>query len=192
VEDRTPVANVEGAVVRDGEYLPVERAADEAHASGLLAFPGGRVEPPPDGDASIEATARRELAAEVGLEVGTVEYVHGRTFVTDDGTGRPNVLTLCGCEAGGAPARDPAEVAAVGRYAPEGVGDHPDVPGSSNGTSSGSRRAGASAAAERTGRSERARRPSTAADRGRAGPRIRDGTGRHGREGTGPSRSFLT
>lgn len=80
MEDYTHVVNVEGAVVRDGEHLLVERAADEAHAGGLLAFPGGKVEPPPDGDASIEATVRRELSEEVGVEVGTVEYVHSRTF----------------------------------------------------------------------------------------------------------------
>jgi ADP-ribose pyrophosphatase YjhB (NUDIX family) len=46
--------NVEGAVVRDGEYLLVRRAGDEEHASGLLGFPGGKVEQPPGCENSIE------------------------------------------------------------------------------------------------------------------------------------------
>jgi len=134
VEEYAFVVEVEGAVVRDGEYLPVERAADGAHAGGLLAFPGGKVEPPPDGDASVEATARRELAEEVGGEVGTVEYVHGRPFTTDGGTSCVNVGTLCvdeggecGDEGGGARARAPNEVAAVHWLSPDEVRDHPDT-----------------------------------------------------------------
>lgn len=136
MEEHAFVVNVEGAVVRDGEYLLVERAADEAHAGGLLAFPGGKVEPPPDGDASFEATVRRELAEEVGVEVGTVEYVHSRTFATDGGTSCVNVVTLCEdeggeCEdeGGGAHARAPNEVAAVHWLSPDEVRDHPDAPG---------------------------------------------------------------
>ena len=118
-----------GAVVRDGEYLLVERAADEAHAGGLLAFPGGTVEPPPDGDASFEATVRRELAEEVGVEVGAVEYVHSRTFGTDDGTGCVNVVTLCEREVGEARLRAPDEIAAVHWLSPDPIRDHPDAPG---------------------------------------------------------------
>lgn len=67
----TYVVNVEGAVVRDDEYLLIERAAAKEHASGSLSFPGGKVEQSPGGDATIEATARCELAEEVGIEVGT-------------------------------------------------------------------------------------------------------------------------
>ena len=111
------VVNVEAAVVRDGEYLLVERAAGEEHAAGLLAFPGGTVERSPDGDA-IAATARRELAEEVGVDAGAVEYVHSRTFEAEDGTRCLNVVTLCS-HAGGEPrAREPAEVAAVHWLAP--------------------------------------------------------------------------
>jgi 8-oxo-dGTP diphosphatase len=87
------------------------------------------VEPPPNGDASMEATARRELVEEVSVEVGAVEYVHSRTFVADDGTACPNVVTLCEHEAGETRPRVPDEVAAVGWYVPDEIRDHPDAPG---------------------------------------------------------------
>ena len=80
------VVNVEGAVLRDDEYLLIERAAAEDHAAGWLAFPGGKLEASPGTDDAIEATARRELAEEVGLAVGAVDYVSSRTFETDAGT----------------------------------------------------------------------------------------------------------
>ena len=128
MEEYALVVNVEAALRRDGEYLLVERAADEAHAGGLLAFPGGKVEPPPDGDASFEETARRELYEEVGVDVGAVEYVHSRTFLTDDGTACVNVVTLCEDEGGEAHVRAPEEVAAVRWLSPEAVRDHPDAP----------------------------------------------------------------
>lgn len=91
----TYVVNVDGAVERDGEYLFIERAANEDHASGLLAFPGGKLEAPPGSDDAIAATARRELAEEVGVEVGAVEFVTSRTFEADDGALCLNVVTLC-------------------------------------------------------------------------------------------------
>lgn len=129
MEEYAFVVNVEGALVRDGEYLLVERAADEAHAGGLLAFPGGKIEPPPDGDESFEATARRELAEEVGVEVGAVEYVHSRTFETDDGTSCVNVVTLCEGAGGEAHVRAPDEIAAVHWLSPDAIRGHPDAPG---------------------------------------------------------------
>ncbi|MFC7769614.1 hypothetical protein ACFQS5_12840 [Salinirubellus sp. GCM10025899] len=42
-DEHALAVNVEGAVVRDGPYLLVERVAEEEHAGGLLAFPGGKV-----------------------------------------------------------------------------------------------------------------------------------------------------
>lgn len=123
------VVNVEGAVVDGGEYLLIERAADEEHAAGSLAFPGGKVENPPEGEDAIEATARRELREEVGIEVGAVEYVHSRTFVADDGTPCLNVVTRCEHVGGEPRVREPGEVAAVHWVTPEELRDRDDVPG---------------------------------------------------------------
>jgi len=156
MRDYARVVNVEGALVRDGKYLLVERAPDAAHAGGVLAFPGRKVEPAPDGDASVEAIARRELSEEVGLEVGTVEYVHSRTSVTDEGTSCLDVVTLYESEGGAARPRAPDEVTGVGWYSSDEIRDHPDHRGSSKRkrTSNGSRGYGRTAASD-----DRSRRP---------------------------------
>ena len=107
------VVNVDGVVVRDGKYLLIERAADEAHAAGALGFPGGKVESTPGTDDPIEATAVRELAEEVGIEVGDVEYVLSNAFEADDGTACLNVVVVCEYVGGEAFPRATDEVAAV-------------------------------------------------------------------------------
>ena len=107
------VVNVDGAVVRDGKYLLIERADDEEHASGTLAFPGGKVEHALGSKDPIEETATRELYEEVGVEVGDVEYVLSSTFEADDGTQCINIVTLCTYESGEPFPRAPDEVAGV-------------------------------------------------------------------------------
>ena len=130
MDEYTYLVNVEGAVVRDGEYLLVERAADEEHAAGLLGFPGGKVETVPGADGPIEATARRELREEVGIEVGAVEYAHSRSFEMDTGAACVNIVTLCEHEDGEARARSPEEVAAAHWLTPEEIMNHEAAPGS--------------------------------------------------------------
>jgi 8-oxo-dGTP diphosphatase len=120
------VVNVDGAVVRDGEYLLIERGADKAHASGQLAFPGGRMEGV-GGDAPIEQTAARELYEEVGVKVGAVEYVCSSTFESDEGTRCLNVVTLCEQVGGQAHPRADDEVAAVHWLSPDQLHSHPDA-----------------------------------------------------------------
>ncbi|MFC3959705.1 NUDIX hydrolase [Halovivax cerinus] len=107
------VVNVDGAVVRDGEYLFIERGVEEAHAAETLAFPGGTLESPPGTDDPIADTVRRELREEVGIEVGRVSYVCSSVFEMDGGTPCLNVVTLCEYAGGEARPRDPDEVAAV-------------------------------------------------------------------------------
>lgn len=107
------VVNVDGVVVRDGEYLLIERAEQEAHAPGMLSFPGGKIEQLPGDSDVIEATARRELSEEVGVTVGTVEYITSQTFETADGTRCLNIVTLCEHESGDPFPRATDEVAAV-------------------------------------------------------------------------------
>lgn len=122
------VVNIDGVVVRNDEYLLIERGHEEDHASGLLAFPGGKVEQPPGGNETIEQTAVRELSEEVGVEVGDVEYVLSSTFDTDDGTQCLNIVTLCEYVGGEARPRAPDEVAAVHWLSYEEIKEHETIP----------------------------------------------------------------
>ncbi|MFC7226067.1 NUDIX domain-containing protein [Salinirubellus salinus] len=123
------VVNVDAAVVRGDEYLVVRRGADERHAAGALAFPGGKVESGPGTDDPIAATAAREVHEEVGVEVGTVEYVCSRAFESDTGTPCLNVVTRCAYAGGEAHRAAPEEVAAVAWRTPDAIRDDPDAPG---------------------------------------------------------------
>jgi len=58
--------NVEGAVYRDGEYLPIRRSEAEDHAAGEWGLVGGTVEGHPEADDALFATLRREVLEEVG------------------------------------------------------------------------------------------------------------------------------
>lgn len=121
------VVNVDGVVVRDDEYLLIERGADEAHASGLLAFPGGKVEQPPGGSDTIERTVRREIFEEVGVEVGTVEYVHSSTFEANS-VQCLNIVTRCEYVSGEAYPRAEGEVAATHWLSYDEIKSHEEVP----------------------------------------------------------------
>lgn len=79
----------------------------------MLAFPGGKVEAPPDTDGVLEKAARRELAEEVGISVSQIEYVCSRSFTADDGTPVINVVELCKHETGEPNPRATEEVSSV-------------------------------------------------------------------------------
>lgn len=128
MEEYGYVVNVDGVVVRDGEYLLIERGQDEEHASGLLAFPGGKVEEPPGSEEAIEKTAARELSEEVGVEVGNVEYVLSKTFEADDETQCINIVTLCEYVRGDAYSCATDEVAAVHWLSYDEISARDDVP----------------------------------------------------------------
>lgn len=128
MDEHAYIVNVEAAVARAGEYLVVERAADEEHAAGRLAFPGGKVEQSPGNEDTIEETARREVAEETGVEVAEVSYVRSRTFAIDPETPVLNVVTRCEYAGGEAVAREPEEVASVHWLSADGIRNHPDAP----------------------------------------------------------------
>ncbi|MCH7660912.1 MAG: NUDIX domain-containing protein [Euryarchaeota archaeon] len=128
MQDHTYVVNVDGVIVRDGEYLLIERGADEEHAGGLLAFPGGTVEQPPGGNDTIEKTIRREISEEVGVEVGAVEYVHSSTFEADNGSLCLNIVTLCEYVRGEAHSRAGDEVAETHWFSYDELKTHDDLP----------------------------------------------------------------
>jgi 8-oxo-dGTP diphosphatase len=122
------VVNVDCAVVRDGEYLFIERAADKDHAAGALAFPGGRLDAPPGDADAVAATARREVREETGVRVGAVEYVYSDTFESDRGRECLNVVTLGEYDGGTAHPAAPDEVGSVQWIAPDDLLGRSDVP----------------------------------------------------------------
>ncbi|MEZ3116314.1 NUDIX hydrolase [Halobaculum sp. MBLA0147] len=123
------VVNVDGAVYRDGEYLLIERAADEAHAAGVLGLPGGKLEAPPGERDALDATVRRELREEVGVVVDRVTVVASGTFETDDGTACLNVVCLCEYADGEARPVAADEVAGVEWVSLAALDERSDVPG---------------------------------------------------------------
>ncbi|MFH5801113.1 NUDIX hydrolase [Haladaptatus sp. CMAA 1911] len=128
MEEYSYVVNVDGVVIQNDKYLLIERGSNEAHASGLLTFPGGKVEQQPGGEDTIETTATRELYEEVGIEIGDVEYVFSTTFETDNGTPCINVVTLCELVAGEAYPRASDEVAAVHWFSSREIKECSEVP----------------------------------------------------------------
>lgn len=123
----TYIVNVEGAVVKDGQYLMVARAEEE-YAPGGLNFPGGKVEEAGSADDVLEETLRREIAEEVGLEVhAEMAYLRSSAFVAE-GDRVVDVVFLCRWKSGEAVAADPAEVAAVRWMTAAEAIAHPETP----------------------------------------------------------------
>ena len=108
------VVDVEGYVTREGPYLMTVRSAAEAHAPGTLSVPGGKVEHVETEHDVLEATLRREIDEEVGIEIDAeVAYVGSNAFITDDGDPCVGIVFLCRHRAGEPVVRDPSEVAAI-------------------------------------------------------------------------------
>ena len=95
-------------------------------APGQLGLVGGHVEGPvAEGPGVLEATARREAAEEVGLELDDVDltYVESELFTTDAGAGQVTVSFLAAAPADQEPVvADPAELTAVGWWTPGEAG----------------------------------------------------------------------
>lgn len=76
------IIDCECVIEHDGKLLVIERPSG-VHGGGLLAFPGGKLEPK-DGEGesnALEAGARRELEEEVGIRFkGPLHYVTSSMF----------------------------------------------------------------------------------------------------------------
>lgn len=124
------VVNVDGIVVRGDDYLLIERSEDEEHAPGTVAFPGGKIEQSPGGNNTIETTASREISEEVGIEVGSIEYICSNTFESDTGVRCLNIIVLCEYVSGNAYPRATAEVATTHWLTYDEIKAREDVPAS--------------------------------------------------------------
>jgi 8-oxo-dGTP pyrophosphatase MutT (NUDIX family) len=121
------IVNVEGAIVKDGQYLMIVRGEEE-YAPGGLNFPGGKVEGAGSANDILEETLRREISEEVGLEVHAgMAYVRSSAFVAE-GDPVVDVVFLCRYKAGTAVAADPGEVAAVRWMTAAEAIAHPETP----------------------------------------------------------------
>jgi 8-oxo-dGTP pyrophosphatase MutT (NUDIX family) len=116
---------------RDGSWLLSVRSPSAAYAPGRLGLIGGHVEveaPAPD---VLEATARRELAEETGLDLTTVPltYLESEFFITDGGERQVTVTFVAAAPAGvAASIAAPDELSEVGWWTREQAAADPRCP----------------------------------------------------------------
>jgi 8-oxo-dGTP pyrophosphatase MutT (NUDIX family) len=107
---------------RDGSWLLSVRSPSAAYAPGRLGLIGGHVEVEAPTRDVLEATARRELAEETGLELTAVPltYLESEFFITDAGERQVTVTFVAPAPAGVAPSiAAPAELSEVGWWTRE-------------------------------------------------------------------------
>ena len=93
------IVNVEGAIARDEQYLMIVRGQGETHAGGTLSFVGGKVEITENASDVLEATLRREIMEEVGVQVSEMSYVQSSHFIAGDDL-VVDIVFLCRYETG--------------------------------------------------------------------------------------------
>ena len=107
------IVNVEAVIIREDQYLLIERGPEETHAAGLLSLVGGKVEDASIVDGILEATLRREIREEVGIEVAEqMAYLESKSFIAN-GEVVVDVVFLCPHRSGDGIITDPGEVAAI-------------------------------------------------------------------------------
>lgn len=122
------VVTVEVAVARGERFLFTVRADDKSYAPGILAYPGGKVEPEVVGTDVLEEAARRELREETGLEVDDLEYLESKSFKMFDDTFALDVVFLAEAAEGEPEVADPNEVKDVLWLTLDEVLEHPLSP----------------------------------------------------------------
>jgi 8-oxo-dGTP diphosphatase len=115
----------------DGRWLLSVRSPAAAYAPGALGLIGGHVEVVDPQPEVLEATARRELLEETGLDLTGVDlaYLESEFFVT--GGGEPQVTVTFVAPAPAGPAARvaaPAELAEVGWWSIEEAAADPRCP----------------------------------------------------------------
>ncbi|GAB2575644.1 NUDIX hydrolase [Microlunatus antarcticus] len=119
-------------VQRDDRWLLTVRGADVDDAPGQLGLVGGHLEHQGDsGPGVLEATARREAAEEVGLDLAdaALTYLESEVFTTDAGVGQVTVSFLVAAPEDQEPVvADPAELTALGWWTPGEAAADPRCP----------------------------------------------------------------
>jgi len=122
------IVNVEGAVIKDDRLLTVIRSEAEEHAAGTLSFIGGKVEFRDRQSAILEATLKREVMEEVGVEIGNIQFVTSTAFFSDDGQSVVNIVFVCEWQSGEPRVVNPEEVASVHWMTVTEIRNHPKTP----------------------------------------------------------------
>ncbi|WP_108670403.1 NUDIX hydrolase [Peribacillus acanthi] len=123
------VVNVEGAILKDGKWLIIERGSELGHAAGTLSLVGGQVEDEGNKYDIIENTLKREILEEVGIEVkDNLKYVHSSSFLADDGCKVIDIVLLCEHKNGVPFRNSPKEVANIYWMSTEEVINHSKAP----------------------------------------------------------------
>ncbi len=116
---------------RDHRWLLGIRAADVADSPGRLGLIGGHVETDRDQSAVLEATARREVLEEVGLDLADVQlfYLESELFHTDAGGPQVTVTFVAHAPPGADPVvAAPAELVEVGWWSTAEAAADPRCP----------------------------------------------------------------
>jgi 8-oxo-dGTP diphosphatase len=123
------VINVEGAILRDGKWLIIERSSKEEHAGGLLSLIGGTVENEGFSKGLLERTLKRELFEEVGITIkDEVTYVRNSSFILPDGREVLDLVYYCEIDSGEPYPKSTDEVEAVYWMSADEILAHPKAP----------------------------------------------------------------
>lgn len=122
------LVTVEVAVVRGDRFLLTVRSDEKSYAPGMLAYPGGKVEPGVVGKDVLEETARREVLEETGLELGRLEYLESKSFEMGEGIFTLDVVFLAEAASGDAVVGDSQEVKEVLWLTVAEILEHPQAP----------------------------------------------------------------
>lgn len=128
--DREFAVTVCVLVHRDGAWLLGVRAPGLAYAPGRLGLIGGHVEADAPAAGVLEATGRREVAEEVGLDLAGVplRYLESEYFVTEAGERQVTVTFLAPAPPGQEPRAEAVEVTEVGWYTADQAAADPRCP----------------------------------------------------------------
>lgn len=90
-------------IVKDGKYLITRRSPNKKRFPGMWTVPGGKMETsdylklPKDTEFYwynvLERTLRREIKEEVGIDIGSIDYVTSLATVHSDGS--PSLVISC-------------------------------------------------------------------------------------------------
>ncbi|MEU8621227.1 NUDIX domain-containing protein [Streptomyces sp. NPDC048623] len=106
--------NVDVALHDGDDWILIVRSEKEEHAAGMLSLVGGTFDETNPVSEALEATARREVAEEIGVELtGPLQYVESTFFVSDSGDRVLNVVFMSPLGDQKPVVKAPDEVAAV-------------------------------------------------------------------------------
>lgn len=117
-------------VARGEQWLLSVRGPDVAYAPGSLGLIGGHLEPADVGPDVLEATARREVREETGLDLSNVPLHYLESTLFPDGTGLQLTVTFVAEAPAGAVVGvgAPAELDEVGWWTAADAARHPRCP----------------------------------------------------------------